>query len=114
MSELKLVYSRSQVCRKANALKKRLAAIHGGTPKQYASEAFRRAWASEKSLTAEIVAMRQRVLAQVAQFKADQQPLARARREKKLNECLARCDADLARALEMSRRLTQPAVRRAA
>jgi hypothetical protein len=62
----------------------------------------------------EIQAMRERVLAEVARIKADQQPLARTRHEKKLNECLARCDADLARALEMSRRLTQQPVREAA
>jgi hypothetical protein len=114
MPKAKLVYSRSQVCRKANALMKRLAAIHGGTPKHYASEAFRKAWASEKSLTAEIMDMRGRVLDQVAQFKADQQPLARARHERQLTACMTRAEEGVARALEISRRISQKHVREAA
>jgi hypothetical protein len=58
--------------------------------------------------------MRARVLAEVERIRADQLPLARARRERQLNAFMAQCDASLAKALEMSRRLTQQPVRRAA
>ena len=62
----------------------------------------------------EIQAMRERVLAEVERIKADQQPLARARREKKLAESMARAEAGVARANEIVRRLTQQPVREAA
>jgi hypothetical protein len=110
VSELKHVYSLSTIFRQAWIAAKRDALTFGGRARHYFSEALRQAWSRAKA-TRE---MRARVLAEVERIKADQQPLARARREKKLNAFMAECDASLAKALEMSRRLTQPAIRRAA
>jgi hypothetical protein len=61
-----------------------------------------------------IEAMRARVLAEVERIRLAQQPLARARREKQLLECMARAEAGVARANEIVRRLTQQPVREAA
>jgi hypothetical protein len=58
--------------------------------------------------------MRQRVLATVARLRFEQSPLGRAQHEKRLSACMAMCDADLERALEISRRISQRSMREAA
>ncbi len=114
MAELKLVYSLSIIMTKAWGISRHLAKHQGGSPRLHFAQALRQSWAAAKAAARRIAEERERVLACVAQLKADRAPLAVARRERHMAAFRAECQVAADRATAMARALTRPAVRRAA
>jgi hypothetical protein len=81
--------------------------------KLFADE-LRQAWVEERKAVAEIIAMRERVQAEVERIRQANTELARRRHEREMDAYRAKCEADMVRALEMSRQLTRNATSRAA
>jgi hypothetical protein len=107
-------YSLPAIFRKAWGIARHHAKHQGGSPRAHIAAALRQAWAEAKATAQRIAEKRERVLACVAEMRFQQSEIGRARHEKLVAECSARAEAGVARANEIVRRLTQPAVRRAA
>ena len=114
MPELKHVYHLSALFKKAWGIARHNAKHHGGGVRLHFAQALRQAWAEAKATAQRIAEERERVLACVAELRFQQSEIGRARHERHMTAFRAKCDADLAAALEMSRRISQQSVRRAA
>ena len=96
------------------AIAKHRAKHHGGRARDYLAQAMRECWALAKKSATDILASRARVQAAIDEMRFRSSEIGRARHERHMTDFRAKCDADLARALEMSRRLTQQPMREAA
>jgi hypothetical protein len=100
--------------KKAWGISRHNAKHHGGGVRLHFAQALRQSWAEAKATAQRIAEERERVLAAIAEMRFRQSEIGRARHERHMTNFRARCDADLAAALEMSRRLTRPTIRRVA
>ncbi len=114
MRQATCIYSLSAIFRKAWGIARHQAKHHGSSVRLHFAQALRQAWAEAKATARRIAEERERVLTCVAEMRFRQSEIGRARHERHMTDFRARCDADLAAALELSRRLTRPAIRRAA
>ncbi len=96
------------------AIAKHRAKHHGGRARDYLAQTMRECWVLAKKSAADILASRQRVQAEIERIRFASSEIGRARHERHMTAFRAKCDADLAAALEMSRRISQQSVRRAA
>ncbi len=114
MLQAKPVYHLSALFTKAWGIARHHAKHYGGSVRLYFAQALRQAWGEAKATAKRIAEERERVQAAIAEVRFQQSEIGRARYERRMASFRAECDAALAKALEMSRRLTRPAVRRAA
>jgi hypothetical protein len=108
------LYNLKGLMLRAWAIAKYRAKHQGGRARDHLAQALRECWALAKKSAADILASRQRVQAEIERIRYVSSEIGRARHERHMAAFRAKCDADLAVALEMSRQLTQPAIRRAA
>ena len=80
MSELKHVYHRSALFKKAWGIARHNAKHGGGSVRLYFAQALRQAWADAKALAKRTAESRQRVQAAIEQIKASHTPEASAAR----------------------------------
>jgi hypothetical protein len=107
-------YSLSSIFRKAWGIARHNAKHHGGRPRLHFAQALRQTWAEAKATAQRIAESKARVQAEIERIRFASSPIGRARHERHMTAYRAKCEADLARALEMSCRLTQKPVREAA